>query len=108
MAPDDRKKAHGKDFLLASVLVVVGLLLSGISLIEIAADSPRMAQATPPLQSSPSTAPDNAPAESRPGGTRPTTPEPEPARPDDAAQTAGASSAMPSAPAEKVAPPIEP
>lgn len=47
------------------------------------------------------------PAESKPGGTRPTTPAPEPARPDPEARKQGAPAALPPAPAEKTAPPIE-
>ena len=66
-----------------------------------------VAQATQPLQSSPSTAPDKVPAESKPGGVRPTTPAPQPAHPDAATQTTGAAPALPPAPAEKIAPPIK-
>ena len=95
-----------KDFLLASLLVTAGLTLSGVSLMELAKSNVRMAQATPPLQSSPPAAPNDEPAESKPGGARPTTPAPEPARPDDAARTTGAAPALRSAPAEKMAPPI--
>jgi hypothetical protein len=49
---------------------------------------------------------DKPPAESKPGGERPTTPAPEPARPDAQAQKAGATPALPPAPAEKTAAPI--
>ena len=64
-----------------------------------------LAQATPPLQGTPSED-HNKPAEAKPGGDRPTTPAPEPARPDP--QTQGAARpALPPAPAEKIAPPIE-
>ena len=67
-----------------------------------------MAQATQPLQSSPPADQDKAaPAESKPGGERPTTPAPEPARPDAEAQKEGAKPALPPAPAEKMAPPIQ-
>jgi hypothetical protein len=107
MSPHDRKRAYGKDLLLASVLVTTGLVMSGVSLIELwARDPQRMAQATQPLQSSP---PDNQdkPAEAKPGGDRPTTPAPEPARPDAQAQKAGAQPVLPPAPAEKIAPPIK-
>jgi hypothetical protein len=107
MSPHDRKRAYGKDLLLASVLVTAGLVMSGVSLIELwARDPQRMAQATQPLQSSP---PDNQdkPAEAKPGGDRPTTPAPEPARPDAQAQKAGAQPVLPPAPAEKIAPPIK-
>jgi hypothetical protein len=93
--------------LLASVLVAAGLTISGLSLAQIAARNPQVAQATPPLQSSPAPADqDKLPAESKPGGERPTTPAPEPARPDAQAQKAGATPALPPAPAEKTAAPI--
>ena len=65
-----------------------------------------MAQATQPLQASPPET-QNKPAESKPGGERPTTPAPEPARPDAEAQKAGAQPALPPAPAEKTAAPIQ-
>jgi hypothetical protein len=108
MNPNARKRALGKDFLLASLVVTAGLLLSGVSLIELAKSNVQIAQATQPLQSSPPAAPNDEPAESKPGGTRPTTPAPEPARPNAGAQTTGAAAALPPAPAEKIAPPIQP
>jgi hypothetical protein len=88
-------------------MIAAGLVISGLSLTELAARNSQVAQATQPLQSSPPAAPNNAPAESKPGGERPTTPAPEPARPDAAAQTTGAAPALPPAPAEKMAPPIK-
>jgi hypothetical protein len=105
MPPDDRKSAY-RDFWFAAAIVASGLVISGLSLTQLSARNTHVAQATQPLQSSPSTAPDNSPAESKPGGVRPTTPAPEPARPDAPAQTTGAASALPPAPAEKIAPPI--
>ena len=108
MASDDRKRALKRDLLLASAMVAVGLAMSGLSLAQIKAQHPQMAQATPPLQSSPSPTPQSSPpAESKPGGDRPTTPAPEPARPDAGAQKAGAPTALPPAPAEKTAAPIK-
>ena len=107
MVSDGRKRALGKDFLLASLLVVAGLVLSGVSLMELAKSNVQMVQATQPLQSSPPAAPNDEPAESKPGGVRPTTPAPEPARPDAAAQTTGAAPVLPSAPAEKTGMPIK-
>jgi len=107
MSPDDRKRAYRKHLLLASLLMTAGLVMSGISLIEIRAQKPdQMAQATPPTQSSPPED-QNKPAESKPGGERPTTPPPEPARPDTQPQTQGAPPVLPPAPAEKIAPPIK-
>ena len=82
--------------------------MTGISVVKLwASDPQRMAQGTPPLQSSPAPSESDKPAESKPGGTRPTTPAPEPARPDPQAQKAGARPVLPPAPAEKVAPPIK-
>jgi hypothetical protein len=95
------------DWLLTAMLIVAGLVTSGLSLAEIKAhDARQLAQATPPLQGSPAPADSNAPAEAKPGGTRPTTPAPEPARPDVQAERDGAKAALPPAPAEKVAPPM--
>jgi hypothetical protein len=106
MLPDDnRKRAYRKDLLLASAMVAVGLVVFGASVVQLNARNPQMAQATQPLQASPPSASDNAPAESKPGGERPTTPAPEPARPNP--QTQGTAPALPPAPAEKTAPPIQ-
>jgi hypothetical protein len=103
----DKQRAFRKDLLIASVLFAGGLVISTASLVEIAAQqSQELAQATPPLQSSPPE-PQTKPAESKPGGERPTTPAPEPARPDAEAQKAGAQPALPPAPAEKTAPPVQ-
>jgi hypothetical protein len=95
--------------LLASAMVAAGLAISGVSLAQLKAGDPhpQMAQATQPLQSSPLSTEDKAPAESKPGGERPTTPAPEPARPDVQAQKSGATPALPPAPAEKSAAPIK-
>jgi hypothetical protein len=107
MIPDDRNRAYRRDLLLASAMVVAGLATSGLALARIAVDHrQQMAQATQPLQGSPSRTEGKAPAESKPGGERPTTPAPEPARPDAQAQQQGAKPALPPAPAEKTAAPI--
>jgi hypothetical protein len=107
MIPNDRNRAYRRDLLLASAMVVAGLATSGLALARIAVDHrQQMAQATQPLQGSPSTTEGKAPAESKPGGERPTTPAPEPARPDAQAQQQGAKPALPPAPAEKTAAPI--
>ena len=107
MNPDHNKRAYRMDMLLASAMVAGGLAISGAALAELSADDRQLAQATQPLQSSPTTAPNNAPAESKPGGARPTTPAPEPATPDAQAQKDGAKPVLPPAPAEKVAEPIK-
>jgi hypothetical protein len=105
MLSNDRKRRA--DFLIASAMLVAGLMLCGFSLVTTAQTNVHLAQTTPPLQGSPSAAPDNGPAESKPGGTRPTTPAPEPARPTAEAQKEGAKAALPPAPAEKMAPPLQ-
>ncbi|THD59599.1 MAG: hypothetical protein E7813_24600 [Bradyrhizobium sp.] len=107
MSPDDRKRAYRKDLLLASVMVAAGLALSGVSLVDLAVHEPKMAQATPPLQSTPGaeTKP-SAPAESVTTGQRPSEIPPQPAHPDAEAQKAGVTPALPPAPAEKIAAPI--
>jgi hypothetical protein len=107
---NDRKRRV--DFIVATTMLVTGLSLTGVSFVSATVSAPRgnvhLAQATPPLQGTPSTTTDDKPAESKPGGTRPTTPAPEPARPDTAAQKEGAKAALPPAPPEKIAPPIQP
>jgi hypothetical protein len=108
MSPEKRKRLYREDILIAAALIVVGLTVSGFALIQITTGDSQMAQATPPLQASPSPTPQNSPpAESKPGGERPTTPAPEPARPDMDAQKAGATPVLPSAPAEKTGSPIK-
>ena len=108
MNPDDRKRTYRQEVLAATAMIAVGLGMSGLALARIATEPPQqMAQATQPLQGTPSTTQGQAPAESKPGGERPTTPAPEPARPDTQAQQEGAKPALPPAPAEKTAAPIQ-
>jgi hypothetical protein len=83
-------------------MVAAGIAISGLSVMQLKATDPQIAQATPTP-----TPQETPPAESKPGGTRPTTPAPEPARPDPEAQKAGATPALPPAPAEKMSPPIK-
>jgi hypothetical protein len=102
------KRTKGWDLLLASLLVTAGLVICGVSLVEISRANVHLAQATQPLQpSTPDASGANKPAESKPGGERPTTPAPEPARPGEQAQKEGAQPALPPAPAEKIAPPMQ-
>jgi hypothetical protein len=105
MLSNDRKRRT--EFFFASVMLVAGLTLTGFSLVSVARTDVQLAQATPPLQGSPAAAASDKPAESKPGGTRPTTPAPEPATPTTEAQKEGAKAALPAAPPEKMAPPIE-
>jgi hypothetical protein len=108
MSKDDRKRAYRKDMLLASAMVAAGLALSGVSLAELEVRNPQMAQATQPLQSTPGAeSRPSAPAEPVTTGQRPTEIPPQPARPDAEAQKAGATPALPPAPAEKIAAPIK-
>ena len=109
MPPDDKRRIYRRDMLLASAMLLAGLMLCALSISQIRASpaNQRVAQATQPLQSSPAPAQATPPAEAKPGGERPTTPAPEPARPDAEAQKAGAAPALPPAPAEKTAPPIK-
>jgi hypothetical protein len=96
------------DLAIACSLFAAGVVVSGVSIAQIRAES-RMqtAQATQPLQGTPSEDQNKAPAEAKPGGDRPTTPAPEPARPEPQTQGAATKPALPPAPAEKIAPPIE-
>ena len=106
MFSDRKKRAFANDLLIATMLVVSGLALATVSLIKIENTNVHWAQATQPLQSSPPAASDR-PAESKPGGERPTTPAPEPARPEPQTLGEAMKPALPPAPAEKVAPPIQ-
>lgn len=103
-----KRKFRG-ELLFASAMLATGLVISALSVNQIRAnDRLQLAQATPPLQSTPGaeTKP-SAPPEPVTTGTRPATVPPEPARPDAEAQKAGAQPVLPPAPAEKTAPPIQ-
>ena len=95
--------------LIAGVMVSAGLVIAGLSMVQLRATNPhpQMAQATQPLQSTPGadTKP-STPAEPTTTGARPSEIPPQPARPDAEAQKAGATPALPPAPAEKTAAPI--
>jgi hypothetical protein len=108
MAGNQDKDSVKRDLLIAFMLIAAGAMVTGVSLVEIRAESRQdVAQATQPLQGTPAPQDQNkAPAESKPGGERPTTPPPEPARPDPRTQGA-AKPVLPQAPAEKYAPPIK-
>lgn len=109
MPADDRKREHGDRLMFASALVAAGLVISALSLHQLRANNRQdLAQATPPLQSTPGadTKP-SAPSEPTTTGTRPSDVPPEPARPDADAERAGAKPVLPPAPAEKTAPPIQ-
>lgn len=109
MTGNDKRKLK-LDLMIACSLFAAGVVVTGLSLAQIRAESrTQMAQTTPPLQGTPSDDQGKIPAESKPGGDRPTTPAPEPARPDPQTQGAAgaAKPALPPAPAEKIAPPIK-
>ena len=102
------KRRFRRDLLIACSLFAAGVVVSGLSLAQIRAENRLdVAQATGPLQGTPSDDQSKTPAESKPGGDRPTTPAPEPARPDPQTQGAATKPALPQAPAEKIAPPIK-
>ncbi len=107
MTASSNNRAYRKDLLLAGVMVMAGLGISAASLAQLAPDHTRMAQATQPLQSTPGAeSKPAAPSEPATTGARPSEVPPQPARPDADAQKAGAAPVLPSAPAEKMAPPI--
>jgi hypothetical protein len=106
---EKRKRDYRNDLLFAGVIIAAGLVMSGLSAAQFANSNLQLAQATPPLQSTPGaeTKP-SAPAEPVTTGTdsRPSSIPPQPAHPDAEAQKHGAEPALPRAPAEKIAPPI--
>ncbi|MGN6116245.1 MAG: hypothetical protein ACTHN2_12080 [Nitrobacter sp.] len=106
MLAKEKRKIAAREMALGVAIVVTGLVMCGVSVMQLAHGQTEIAQTTPPQPGVPA---GNAsgPAEAKPGGTRPTTPAPEPAQPDSNAQKAGAQPALPPAPAEKVAPPIK-
>jgi hypothetical protein len=109
MPANNRKRAFGTDMLIASAMAVAGFAISIVSVAELEARNPQvMAQATQPLQSTPGAeSKPSAPAEPTTTGSRPSEIKPEPAQPDAEAQKSGAAPALPPAPAEKMAPPIQ-
>jgi hypothetical protein len=108
MTQNQKTHALRVDLLIAGVMVVAGLAISGVSLARLAKPDLQIAQATQPLQSTPGaeTKP-SAPAEPVTTGARPSEIPPQPARPDAEAQKAGAAPVLPPAPAEKTAEPIK-
>jgi len=48
MPPDDRKRSYRREMLLATAMVAAGLIVSGLSLADLAVRNPQVAQATPP------------------------------------------------------------
>ena len=109
MSVDNSKREYRRDMAGAAALVVLGLVISALSLTQLMARDPgQMAQATPPPQSTPDaeTKPP-APPDPPTTGTRPPDIPPQPARPNPEAQKSGAQPVLPPAPAEKIAPPIK-
>lgn len=105
----DKKSAMKRDLLIAAVVTAAGALISGVSVAAIHGEKhPQMAQATPPLQSTPGheTKPSEPASTTGTSGARPLDTPPQPARPDADAQATGAKPALPPAPAEKTADPI--
>jgi hypothetical protein len=125
MRLEEGRMSMRQEWMWGVALLVGGLAIAGISVTQMGSNGAIQAQVTP--QTSPPAAGPSAdkPAESKPGGTRPTTPAPEPARPQNNLQeneggTTGQSpprsgdrppttgTPLPPAPAEKVAPPVQP
>lgn len=107
MSNHDKRRLK-QDLMIAFSLFAAGVVVSGLSLARIRAESQtELAQSTRPLQGTPSDQQGKAPAEAKPGGARPTTPAPEPARPEPQTQGAATKPALPEAPPEKIAPPIK-
>lgn len=110
MTSSERNHVARRDFAIAALVIAGGLAVAGASLLQFASQDERPLVLTQWSQHAPSQSDQggkaNAPAESKPGGARPTTPPPQPARPDADAQQSGAKPALPPAPAEKTAPPI--
>ena len=108
MPGQDDKRRLKLDLVIACSLFAAGVVVSGVSIAQIRAENRlELAQATQPLQGTPSDDQSKTPAEAKPGDDRPTTPAPEPARPDPQTQGAATKPALPDAPAEKIAPPIK-
>lgn len=106
MTFSERRRVDRRDFFIATLVIALGLTVAGLSLLQLTSRSePQQFAQVRTGQSGQGDA-TNAPAESKPGGVRPTTPPPQPARPDAEAQNKGARPALPPAPAEKSAPPI--
>lgn len=110
MASDSRKRGYRNGLLFAGAIIAFGVAVPGISAAQRANSDPQLAQATPPLRSTPGaeTKP-SAPAEPTTTGTdsRPSSVLPQPALPDAETQKQGVAPALPPAPAEKIAPPIQ-
>lgn len=118
MTPIDRKRVYRKELLLAGAILAAGFVVTSLSLLQLArhpelAQGPlsqplsQMAQVTQPLQSTPGAeSKPSAPTSPETTGARPNDINPQPARPAPDAQNAGAAPALPPAPAEKTAPPI--
>lgn len=105
MPRDEKQRIDRRHFTIAAIAIVTGATVAGVSLLQLT-----QVQTAPPERDRKPDAPadkSNAPRNSTPGETpRPMTPPPEPARPDADARKKGAEPALPQAPPEKVAPPI--
>ena len=119
MTSSERNRVERRDFTIAAAAIAGGLIVAGVALLQFATDDgsqaltrTQWAQTTPAPREQDDKA--KPPADSnaeRPAPvdptSRPTTPPPQPARPDVDAQNKGAKPALPPAPAEKTAPPID-
>lgn len=104
----NNKRNLKMDLAIAGAALFAGLAISGFAAADILGHRIQLAQATPPLQSTPGA--DSKPsAPSTTGesqGARPADVAPQPARPDANEVNAGTPAALPPAPAEKTAAPI--
>lgn len=102
------RRSYIREMILGGAIAVAGVALSAAALTHIAPRDWVVAQVTPPASPAPATIPGttNAPSDVKPDETRPLERAPEPARPDADAQKAGATPALPPAPAEKMGEPI--
>ncbi|QUS41734.1 hypothetical protein RPMA_24940 [Tardiphaga alba] len=104
-----KSRLSGQRVVIAVAAILAGSSISSSAMARLTLNPPpdRLAQATQPLQSTPGAAnKPAAPAEPGTTGQRPHDTPPQPARPDADARDAGAKPALPPAPAEKTAPPI--
>jgi hypothetical protein len=114
MTPLTNKHACRKNLAIAAVAIMMASGMSSSAMARLTLTphptrhvSTQLAQATPPLQSTPGAEQKpTAPSEPTTTGQRPQQTPPQPARPDAEARDAGAKPALPPAPAEKSAPPI--
>ena len=111
MTKFEKQSGLRRDLLLAGLLIVAGIGVSGIALthvddggrLQFAPATPQPPQSTPGAESKPAAPPTDTKSDARPHDIPP-----QPARPDADAVQSGAKPALPPAPPEKVGDPIKP